>query len=302
MVGKTGCAGSAGCLLVVVFAAFFLIQVIQTGNQVREDIREQERTERPAQAETEERPNENTDPEQGGVPNTVEHPRSAKQTFVEVDGTVLKFIPGLSPADVYSKFAERGFSLEEDVFGPDQIWMCTSGHSLQSLQQKDVDVYGVAPNGVISVVAMYVNSSGDDAARVTNNGCQEFFSDVASIKYDGCQIDTAQAWVTKNVGLNTTTMIGGVSFELIANRDFPRSRVLRIQVATDSVSAKIEREQKVEQDPAFREKKAASKVKMAKLIINGKDNSVAKKRLQDVVDDYPETEAAKEAERLLKGL
>ena len=71
------------------------------------------------------------------------------------------------------------------------------------------------------------------------------------------------------------------------------------QAVKEQVSAKMAAKA---QDPAFREKKAASKVKMAKLTINGKDNSVAKKRLQDVVDDYPETEAAKEAERLLKGL
>jgi hypothetical protein len=57
-----------------------------------------------------------------------------------------------------------------------------------------------------------------------------------------------------------------------------------------------------EQDPAFRENKAASKVKMAKSLLNEKDNSVPKKRLQEVVDDYPETEAAKEAEGLLEKL
>ncbi len=67
---------------------------------------------------------------------------------------------------------------------------------------------------------------------------------------------------------------------------------------TDTVSSKDEPEQAT----AFRENKAASKVKMAKLLLNEKDNSVAKKRLQEVVDDYPETESAKEAKGLLEKL
>jgi hypothetical protein len=226
--------------------------------------------------------------------------KSTQQLYLDELGIEVKFIPGLSPAEICSKFTGMGFGLREEVFDRgDQVWQGTLGDSPQSLEDKNVTIYGVAPDGVISVTTYYVNTSGDDSRRATNAGCRPFFADVARISYEGSQPNEAKAWVTKNLGKNVTKEFGGVTFELIANPDSVRSRVLLITVEGDDGD---HLNQQAEQDPAFREKKAASKVKMAKLLLNEKDNSVAKKRLQEIVDDYPETEGAKEAEGLLEKL
>ncbi|MEK6236346.1 MAG: hypothetical protein N2C14_16690, partial [Planctomycetales bacterium] len=51
---------------------------------------------------------------------------------------------------------------------------------------------------------------------------------------------------------------------------------------------------------ALAEKKAASKLRLAKLLLNNK--SVARRRLQDVIDEFPKTEAARQAAKLLAEL
>jgi|GEM_PF-2578765 hypothetical protein len=50
------------------------------------------------------------------------------------------------------------------------------------------------------------------------------------------------------------------------------------------------------------EKAAASKLKLAKVFIKKRNTSVARKRLQSIIDDYTETKAAGEARKLLEGL
>ena len=75
------------------------------------------------------------------------------------------------------------------------------------------------------------------------------------------------------------------------------------QVAFDK-SAKAEQQKKDDarskaEEPAKRQKAAATRLSLGKQFIDKNKLFEGKKRLQAVIDDYPETEAAKKAEDLL---
>ncbi|HIE98968.1 MAG TPA: hypothetical protein EYQ63_18700 [Fuerstia sp.] len=135
---------------------------------------------------------------------------------------------------------------------------------------------------------------------MTTAGSKPFLTELGNILYEGSDTHRAPRWINGNVGNTKTTTIGDVSFKLIANPRVPRVRMLLIRPS--SVDTDVLDNNDPKQAAVFREKKASSKVEMAKLLFNDKDNLVARKRLQQVIDDYPETEAATEARKLLDQL
>lgn len=66
--------------------------------------------------------------------------------------------------------------------------------------------------------------------------------------------------------------------------------------------AEAERQRLEAERTANRPKVAASKLTLAKQLIKKGEKDVAKKRLQELITEYPETEAAKEAQTLLDSL
>ena len=52
----------------------------------------------------------------------------------------------------------------------------------------------------------------------------------------------------------------------------------------------------------MREKRAAGLLRLAKLFLYRGNKPVAKQRLKEIAEEYPETEAAKEAAKLLEDL
>lgn len=202
-------------------------------------------------------------------------------------------IPGLTAVDVHGNFTNKGFKLttehrpafsfEGGSYPEETVWSCTEE---TSAHQTLVEVFGASPTQITSVSVTYSNYSRGS----TNQGCKDVFGNVASIHYHGSQPKIARVWVKKNIGKNAKRTIGGVNFELFANA--PRSRMLVIQPVTGKERMNVE----IETDPEIR---ASKKLKLAKLLLKKKE-SAGKRWLQEIIDEFPGTAAAKEAEELLE--
>jgi hypothetical protein len=285
----SGCGGWAGLVAVGVIASIVLVALMSPSDTPPAPVEQSQ----PVNV----RQNE---PTQQSVPIIAEiQPETGSEDSVAQTETGFRFIPGLSAADVHGNFTSRGFGLSSDFRdSANKIWRCTTGTPIQN--EMMIEIFGPSEAQITLVRATYINVSGDDRSAVTTTGSKPFLSELGNLIYDGSDTNRAQRWISSNVGNTKTTTIGHVSFELIANPKAQRVRMLLIRPR--SVVTDVADGNNAEQDPVFREKKATSKVEMAKLIFNEKDNSVARKRLQQVIDDYPETEAAKQALKLLERL
>lgn len=85
--------------------------------------------------------------------------------------------------------------------------------------------------------------------------------------------------------------------------DLERSRKQTEKADSDKAAAKTQREKEaLAKARATREKAAASKVSAARLYLTDGNKAKARERLQQVIDEYPDTQAAAEAKKLLKDL
>lgn len=250
-------------------------------------------------------------------------PSVGAQTSKDAEGhSEDKYIPGLSAVNAYERFTAKGFKLSHRVdpafvdsgirFPENWIWMCTESIALH--HESVVGVFGESPAQISEVRATYTNYSPDESK--TNEDGREFLAYAASTPYNGSEPDVAQAWVKKNIGKNAKTTIGGVSFELFAG--VPRVRTLMIQSPsgeqstnkqTESVKAQSTtpgtepvnpKSTKPNRKTIERENAASSKLHLARLLFK-KDRHKGKMRLQEIVDQFPDTAAAKEAQELMDG-
>ena len=76
---------------------------------------------------------------------------------------------------------------------------------------------------------------------------------------------------------------------------------VEIRERVAEIRKQIAKEQNAEQDAAA-EKKASSSLKLAKKYIADGNSKLARKTLETIIKQYPETDAKREAEELLKGL
>lgn len=115
------------------------------------------------------------------------------------------------------------------------------------------------------------------------------FTDGARLKLRGVFLATGSKTYQSAAGSRTVSMITKVT---------DLDRIL----GTEKESTETKKtDQKPKRSPTDPEKKAASKLRLAKLLLK-KNKSKGKSWLQEIVKDFPETEAAKEAKDLLKKL
>lgn len=217
-------------------------------------------------------------------------------------------IPGLSAAAVCTIFTKQGFDLSTEVL-PEQIgagvrlpgailWEC-SQPGKQSTLRSNIHVFGYSDSEIVNVRGMYVGNSSD--GRIIRRESRRLLEDVASIEYTGSRPGEAMRWVRENMGQNTKTVIGPVSFELTATS--PRTRALVIQPVSEEYASSMSENERADASAApdmnTLNALAAAKLRLAKILME-KNDAVGKKWLQEVIDEYPETEAAQEASVLLK--
>lgn len=217
-------------------------------------------------------------------------------------------IPGLSAADVYAVFTEQGFALSTEAFPeevdsgirmpPSTLWEC--GKRGGGPLEPKVQIFGYSDSEIMNIRGFYFGTSSD--ARVIRRESRRLLEDVAAIEYTGSRPEEAKQWVRENVGQNAKTVIGPVSFELIAAA--PRVRTLIIQPVSPH-DAPLPGEngtnnRSVEPDPARLDELAAEKLRLAKKLLE-KNGAAGRRWLQEVIDKYPDTDAAQEASMLLQG-
>jgi hypothetical protein len=74
------------------------------------------------------------------------------------------------------------------------------------------------------------------------------------------------------------------------------------ELAAQQAAEEEQQRRKAANEKVERERSAQSKLKLAKQFLERRQISVVKKRLQELIEDYPETDAASEAKELLKSI
>ncbi len=101
-------------------------------------------------------------------------------------------------------------------------------------------------------------------------------------------------------GTASYTSVGGGKRTVMVVRTFDESEVEKYRAAWIEQNREPEPEEKPKSlpKPMSRDEVAASKLELAKDLME-KNPTAAKKRLQEIIDKYPQTEAAKESAKLL---
>ena len=134
-----------------------------------------------------------------------------------------RYIPGLSPTDVYLNLEQRGFKTEKSFnseFG--NLW--TSTHSVVGIDFRVV-VFSYNVENVVSVQATaMVNADEKDIVAT-----KQFIQLISTVPYENANPEQAAKWVDENFNNHkTTTQIGGVTFTMIAPSQYVR--MLRIDM------------------------------------------------------------------------
>jgi hypothetical protein len=130
-------------------------------------------------------------------------------------------IPGLAAVDVHGNFTNKGFTLDKHLDPVQSEWRCKDENATRSML---VEAFGDSPTSLTMVRGTYTGYTSSNVEKEA----ADFLGYVASIPYDGSQPGEARDWVKRNIGSSTTTSIGGVTFELIADPSAPRVRMLII--------------------------------------------------------------------------
>ncbi len=135
-----------------------------------------------------------------------------------------KTIPGLLPADVYLNLEKRGYKVERTGRSFPR-WVC-------KLNKGDyiakVDIHSEDASSVSSISATFTNLS--DQSK-TNDLAGTVLGYIATIPYKNARPEEAKHWIEQHISQTAETVINGVKFQIIANSDAPRVRILRITVA-----------------------------------------------------------------------
>lgn len=258
-------------------------------------------------------------PEPAEMPMVAENPAVAPLVEDESD----KVIPGLALVDVYGNL--KGF----DRSGPDG----EAGNYFTTCRDDDseghlltVSIAGTTPSNVRSFTATTAPLEGDGDAKA-----REFFGFLATIPYTGSTPAAAKEWVVANVGMDAAKDFGGVVIVLMNGKNGSKVRMMMVAALetarkdglladfpelrgnappvekpesdpmpaapmVDPEAAANELEAKKEAEK--REQKAASRLKLAR---TPKDPATRKKWLGELIDDFPGTKAAAEAQKELDG-
>lgn len=127
-------------------------------------------------------------------------------------------IPGIQAVDVHGNLTDKGFKLEKIMGDGDTLWVCTLS---EGKIQFRAEAYGKGPTAITSVRATVIDTSG-----TINTSATEFLSYLASLPYEGAEPDKAKKWVAENISSTSSTVIGGVKFDL--NAKGPAARILNI--------------------------------------------------------------------------
>ena len=138
-----------------------------------------------------------------------------------INSAIAQYIPGIAAVDVHGNFTNKGFILKKDLNTKLASWMCVQETSEYYF---DVTVYGKDASRITKIEATALNYTNKDTASVV----RDFIGYVATIPYDGSQPVKARQWVFDNINKNASMTIGTVRFEIYANPDTPRARILEM--------------------------------------------------------------------------
>lgn len=142
---------------------------------------------------------------------------SSPKPEVSKGPTDVRYIPGLSPTDVYLNLEQRGFKTEKSFnseFG--NLW--TSTHSVVGIDYR-VEVFSYNIENVVSIKATAMVDANEKDIVAT----KQFFQLVSTLPYENASPEQAASWVDKNFNNNkATTQIGGVTFTMIAPTQYVR--------------------------------------------------------------------------------
>jgi hypothetical protein len=130
-------------------------------------------------------------------------------------------IPGVTPADVYHKYPDRGMFMyrKEDSAACRTILTMSSGGI-----DYDIKIFGRNASVVDSVwVGLKANPKRADALR-----SQQFFRVVAATPYDGSNPDWIEGWLTDHFNdREARTSVGPVEYVLRASSKHQREMTMR---------------------------------------------------------------------------
>lgn len=142
---------------------------------------------------------------------------SSPKPEVSKGPTDVRYIPRLSPTDVYLNLEQRGFKTEKSFnseFG--NLW--TSTHSVVGIDYR-VEVFSYNIENVVSIEATAMVDANEKDIVAT----KQFFQLVSTLPYENANPKQASSWVDKNFNNDkATTQIGGVTFTMIAPTQYVR--------------------------------------------------------------------------------
>ena len=130
----------------------------------------------------------------------------------------LEWLPGLSAYDVTVNLAKQRFECNSpDLNHPPVTWHCTRTEDDGSANYA-VSITGNDSSHVRSVEAQAImHGTTPNAAIADGFIASDFLSSMASIPYDGADMNGARKWVKTNIAEGGETTIGGVKFTLSIN-------------------------------------------------------------------------------------
>lgn len=142
---------------------------------------------------------------------------SSSKSEVSKGPTDVRYIPGLSPTDIYLNLEQRGFKTEKSFnseFG--NLW--TSTHSVVGIDYR-VEVFSYNIKNVVSIEATAMIDANEKDIVAT----KQFFQLVSTLPYENANPKQATSWIDKNFNNDkATTQIGGVTFTMIAPTQYVR--------------------------------------------------------------------------------
>ena len=143
--------------------------------------------------------------------------------------TDVRYIPGLSPTDVYPNLEKQGFSTEK-TFNPEYGNLWTSTHSVIGMDYR-VQTFSYNIKNVVSVRA---------TATVDGNGkeivaSKQFFQYISTLPYENANPEQAAKWVDENFNNHHATIqIGSVTFMMMAPTRYLRSLLIEVRYTSPS--------------------------------------------------------------------
>jgi hypothetical protein len=119
-------------------------------------------------------------------------------------------IPGIAAVDLHGNLTDRGFSLDKNLSSAIKSWTCTQKNESNMYE---AIVYGRGATEITKIQATAQNYSTGNTGKMA----AEFLGFVATLPYDGATPAQSRTWVENNINSNTSTVIGGVTFEIFGS-------------------------------------------------------------------------------------